>query len=86
MDKHIHIVNWTSQGVGEEMGYILLFLIGFGLAIIGGVSLIFYLNLLPVGLSWLDYFTFISGRIECYFFPIGLLFMWITLFRFSNNS
>lgn len=68
------------------MGYILMFLIGFGLAVSGGVSLIMYLNLLPVGISWLEYFQFISGRIECYSLPIGMLIILIVIYRYPNQS
>lgn len=69
----------------RKMGHIFLFLIGFGLAVSGGVSLIAYLNLLPAGISWLDYILFIRGRIECYFLPIGLLLMLVTIYRYPNN-
>lgn len=54
------------------MGYLLLFLIGFGLAVSGGVTIIAYLNFLPAGISWYEYFMFIRGRIECYFFQSEL--------------
>ncbi|KKE78005.1 hypothetical protein NSA56_09710 [Oceanobacillus caeni] len=67
------------------MGAVFLFLVGFGLAITGGISLIFYLNFLPAGLLWSDYFAFIVTRIECYFLPIGLLIIWLVIYRFSNN-
>ncbi|HZW67447.1 MAG TPA: hypothetical protein VFF20_02360 [Pseudogracilibacillus sp.] len=61
------------------MGLILLFLIGFGLAIAGGVSIIAYLNFLPAGISWMEYFLFIKTRLECYFFPLGLLLIFISI-------
>lgn len=67
------------------MGYIFVFLIGFGLAVSGGVSLIAYLNFLPAGVSWLEYFLFIRERIECYFLPIGLLLMIIVIYRYPNK-
>ncbi|RKQ32623.1 hypothetical protein [Oceanobacillus halophilus] len=67
------------------MGYIFVFLIGFGLAVTGGVTLIAYLNFLPAGLSWSDYFIFITGRIECYFLPLGIILMAIVIYRFPNN-
>ncbi|WP_163972176.1 hypothetical protein [Oceanobacillus halotolerans] len=68
------------------MGYLLLFLTGFGLAVSGGVTIIAYTNFLPAGLTWVDYILFISGRIECYFLPIGLLMMLFVITRFPNNS
>ncbi|WP_156289002.1 hypothetical protein [Oceanobacillus salinisoli] len=67
------------------MGYVFLFLLGFGLAVTGGVTLIAYLNFLPAGLIWADYFIFISSRIECYFLPLGFLLMAIVISRFPNN-
>ncbi|WP_226037659.1 hypothetical protein [Aquibacillus saliphilus] len=66
------------------MGYILLFLIGFGLTVSGGVTLITYLNFIPAGLSWLDYFIFIQGRIECYLFPIGIIILAIAINKLPN--
>jgi len=61
------------------MRYLFLFLIGFGLAVAGGVTLIAYMNFLPAGISWLDYLLFIKSRPECYFFPIGFLLISIAI-------
>nr|WP_138416450.1 hypothetical protein [Aquibacillus sediminis] len=66
------------------MRYILLFLIGFGLTISGGVSLILYMNFIPAGLSWSEYFIFISKRIECYAFPLGVILLIISILKFPN--
>ncbi|MFC4024474.1 hypothetical protein ACFOUV_11775 [Oceanobacillus longus] len=66
------------------MGYVFFFLLGFGLAVTGGVTIIAYMNFLPAGLSWADYFLFISGRIECYFLPLGVLIMGVLLYRYPN--
>ncbi|HLR51294.1 MAG TPA: hypothetical protein VK072_00250 [Candidatus Avamphibacillus sp.] len=68
------------------MGYIFLFLIGFGLAVSGGVMLIAYMNFLPAGVTWMEYFLFIQGRIESYFFPVGLLIISFVIYRFPNKS
>ncbi|MFD1037713.1 hypothetical protein ACFQ3N_04685 [Virgibacillus byunsanensis] len=68
------------------MGYIFIFLLGFGLAVTGGVTIIAYSNFLPAGLTWIEYFIFIKGRIECYFLPIGFLLMAIAISRYPNNS
>lgn len=70
---------------GMKMGHIFLFLIGFGLAVSGGVTLIAYMNFLPGGISWLEYFIFIKGRIECYFLPAGILLMAFVIYRYPNN-
>ena len=61
------------------MFYIVLFLIGFGLAVSGGVTIIWYMNFLPAGVTWVQYFLFISSRVECYFLPIGFIFMLIAI-------
>jgi len=64
------------------MGKIIIFLIGFGLAVSGGVTMIAYMNFLPAGITWLEYFLFISTRIECYFLPVGFIFMAFAIYRF----
>lgn len=70
---------------GLNMGYIFIFLIGFGLAVAGGVTIIAYMNFLPAGVSWGDFFVFVQGRIECYFFPVGILMMAFVIYRYPNN-
>ncbi len=67
------------------MGYLILFLVGFGLAVSGGVTIIAYLNFLPAGISWLEYFMFIKGRVECYFLPVGVLLIFIAIHRFPEK-
>nr|WP_232066134.1 hypothetical protein [Bacillus sp. KH172YL63] len=54
--------------------------IGFGLAVSGGVSLIMYLNLLTTGMSFFEYFHFVSTRVECYLFPIGLFIITLSIY------
>ena len=68
------------------MVYFLLFLIGFGLAVSGGVTIIAYMNFLPAGISWLEYFLFIRGRIECYFLPIGFVLMMIAIQKIPTEK
>ncbi|KHE67471.1 hypothetical protein [Halobacillus sp. BBL2006] len=65
------------------MLYWMLFLTGFGLAVAGGTVTITYLNLVPAGLSWWEFFVLIRTRYECYLFPIGiiLIFASITLMK-----
>lgn len=67
------------------MGYIFVFLIGFGLAVSGGVTVITYMNFLPVGVSWVEYFTFLSGRIEFYFLPIGICIIAFVIMRYPHS-
>jgi len=68
-----------------RMGYVFLFLIGFGLAVSGGVTMIAYMNFLPAGVTWLEYFIFVKDRIECYFLPAGLLIMAFVIYHYPNN-
>jgi len=52
---------------------IFLFLIGFGLTLIGSLYIISYLNLLTIGYNFLEYVKFIISRIECWNIVIGFL-------------
>jgi len=58
---------------------IFLFLSGFGFALIGSLYIVSYLNLLTIGYNFFEYVKFIISRIECWFFLIGLLVIWISL-------
>lgn len=57
------------------MWYWLLLLTGFGFAVAGGTVTITYLNLVPAGLSWIEFLFLIRTRVECYLFPVGLVFI-----------
>ncbi|MDY0406179.1 hypothetical protein P5G51_012965 [Virgibacillus sp. 179-BFC.A HS] len=67
------------------MAIIFLFLIGFGLAVSGGVTIIAYMNFLPAGVSWMEYLLFIGTRVECYLLPIGLILMALSISRFPKR-
>lgn len=58
---------------------IFLFLIGFGLSVIGFVYIISYLNLLTLGYNFLFYVNFIIRRIECLYAFIGLILIYISI-------
>lgn len=60
-------------------------LVGFGLSVIGGVSLIAYLNFITLGYSYTEYFQFISERYECYLLPIGLIVIWSSIYLPYNG-
>lgn len=60
---------------------IFLFLIGFGLAIIGSMYIILYLNYLTIGYTFLEYLQLISIRFECWLFIIGLLIITLVIFK-----
>ncbi|MDT8859641.1 hypothetical protein N0O92_05290 [Alkalihalobacillus sp. MEB130] len=48
-------------------------LVGFSFAVIGGVSILAYLNLLTAGYNSSMYFMFLLRRVEFYFFIIGVI-------------
>jgi len=68
------------------LGPIFLFLLGFGFAVSGGVTMIAYLNLLPAGFSWGDYLLFLKTRPECYLFPIGITMITVATFFLPQES
>lgn len=55
-----------------------LLLVGFVLALIGGITLVAYLNLLTVGFSVQEYLIFVAKRVETYLFIIGLFMIFIS--------
>lgn len=57
-----------------------LFLIAFGLMVIGFTYIITYMNLMTMGYSFIEYLRFIFSRIECLFSVIGLLLVSIVIF------
>ena len=64
----------------------LLFLLGFGLTVIGFMYIILYLNLLTMGYSVVDYIIFILKRRECIYAIIGLIIITITIFYKGEND
>lgn len=67
------------------MWLVFIFLLGFGLSVTGGVTIIAYMNFLPAGLSYGEVFSFMLTRIECYFFPIGIILMLFVLYFYPNQ-
>lgn len=63
-----------------DMWYWLIFLIGFGLSVAGGTVTITYLNLVPAGLSWIEFLILIKTSPECYLFPIGVTLVSVAIF------
>src|SRR5690606_32630849 len=89
----IHQMNHIYQLIGQvlinifwdvpNMLYkIFIYLVGFGLATSGGISIISYLNLFAMGYTMPDYLLFIMKRPDCYFLLIGIIL--ITWAVFSN--
>ena len=60
---------------------IFIFLLGFGLSVIGFMYIISYLNLLVIGYSFLEYLQFIIKRLECITALIGLLMITFAIFK-----
>ena len=58
----------------------LIFLIGFGLTVIGLSYIILYLNLFTIGYNFLEYVKFIIRRIECLNFVVGVLLILLSIF------
>lgn len=59
---------------------IFFFLVGFGFTVIGSVYIISYLNLFTIGYNLSDYVKFIIRRIECWYFLVGLVLIFTTIF------
>ncbi|HET7629712.1 MAG TPA: hypothetical protein VFK44_15165 [Bacillales bacterium] len=57
-----------------------LLMIGFGLAVGGGVTVILYMNLMAVGHGFGQYLLFMVTRVEFYIFLTGLSLIWGSLF------
>ncbi|MDD3392882.1 MAG: hypothetical protein PHE54_05010 [Bacilli bacterium] len=59
---------------------IFVFLLGFGLTVVGFVFIISYLNLMSLGYNFYEYVNFISKQFECYYALIGLILILFTIF------
>lgn len=64
----------------------LIFLIGFGLMVIGFTYIITYMNLMSMGYSFLEYLYYIMSRIECLFSLIGFLIISIIIFTKGSEN
>lgn len=60
---------------------IFVFLLGFGLSVIGFMYIISYLNLLTIGYSFFEYLQFICKRVECIIAIIGFVLITYTIFK-----
>ncbi|MBD8067531.1 hypothetical protein [Bacillus sp. PS06] len=63
-----------------------IFLIGFGLSIAGGISIIAYLNMLATGSNLVEYLQFIIYRFECLLLPLGIIIISFSIYFPSNRS
>ena len=60
---------------------VFLFLLGFGLTVVGFTFIIMYLNLTTMGYTVLDYLKFIIRRMECVLAFIGIVIINISLYK-----
>ncbi len=60
---------------------VFMFLIGFGLSIVGFMYMIIYLNYLTIGYSISDYFHIIFTNFECLLAFIGLIIIAIVIIK-----
>ncbi|MCA0987703.1 hypothetical protein [Guptibacillus algicola] len=82
--------NKTRGGTGgnEKDGYcwsdmifrFFIFLVGFGLSVAGGVTLILELNFIIIGHTVLEYFQYISRRPELFLFASGIVVIWLSVY------
>lgn len=63
-----------------------LFLLGFGLTIIGSIYIIIYLNLTTIGYNFLEYVNFIIRRVECLNLLFGIVLMSLSLYRGDKDE
>jgi len=64
----------------------ILFVTGFGISIVGGISTVAYLNLFATGLSLMEFFFFLLTRPECYLLPIGMILVAISIYLSGNPN
>lgn len=57
---------------------IVLFLTGFGFALIGSLYMVSYLNLMTIGYNFFEYVKFIISKVECWFLVVGFILIWIS--------
>lgn len=63
-----------------------LLLVGFGISVAGGITVIAYLNLIVSGHGFINFIRFIVKRPEAYLFLAGILLIWISIYFPINNN
>jgi hypothetical protein len=58
----------------------LFWLVGYSLAVSGGICVIAYMNFLTMGNSFGKYFSIITRHAECYLLPIGLFIVTASIY------
>lgn len=65
---------------------VFLFLIGFGISILGFAYIISYLNLLTMGYNFWGYVNFIIRRVECLNAIIGISLILISIYMGGKEN
>ena len=68
------------------MTRLFFFLVGFGLTVIGCIYIISCWNLLSIGYNFIEYVQYIVRRIECINAPIGIIIMFLALYKGEKND
>jgi len=63
-----------------------ILLIGFGLAVVDGVTLIAYLNLITTGHGLIEYLQFIMTKPDPYLFLFGNFLIWGSIYLPLNKK
>lgn len=64
----------------------IVMMIGFSLAVSGGISMIAYMNMITVGHEVQEYLSFVSKRPECYLLPVGIGVIWLSVYYPLHNN
>ena len=64
---------------------ITMFLLGFGLSVIGFVYIISYLNYLTIGYTFLEYLKLCGTKVECLLALVGIILISMALFLKGNG-
>ena len=65
---------------------LMIFLLGFGLSIIGFIYIITYLNYITIGYTWNEYLHMVFTKPECILAFIGILLLCIVIFTRRNDN
>lgn len=68
------------------IGKIFLFLLGFGLMVVGFSTLILYINLFSFGYNFKEYVTFVLKLPEFYYLIIGFILLNISIFLKGDKN
>lgn len=64
----------------------MLFLLGFGLSLIGFIYIIVYLNYLTIGYTWKEYLNLVITKPECILAFIGLFLIFLIIFTKGDKN